>query len=470
MKMILAGEFVDRKAKIKVINPYDNSVIDTVPAADESDVEAALSLAEEGAREMRHLPAHARTTILRKTAETIRARAGDLATLLSREVGKTIREARTEVARCINTFTLAAEGVHWVTGETVPFDAAPGSENKMGFYMRCPAGIVVAITPFNFPLNLAAHKVAPAIAAGNSVILKPASLTPLCDIQMGKILLESGLPPKAISVITGSGEKVGMRLVQDPRPRIVSFTGSVEVGQKIMLAGGLKKYIMELGSNSPVIILPDADLELAVKKISIGGYTLAGQVCISVQRVIVHQSIREDFTARLVESVSGLTVGDPLDEKTSVGPMITEAEAKRAERLCNEALAQGAKALLPLKREGSFLYPLILDQVTPEMRVFCQEAFAPLVTISACQSLEEAIQLANTSRYGLQAGIFTSNISSALKAAKEIDAGGIMINEIPTYRLDLMPYGGMKDSGVGREGLRQAIEEMTEIKLVCINL
>lgn len=336
--------------------------------------------------------------------------------------------------------------------------------------MRCPAGIVVAITPFNFPLNLAAHKVAPAIAAGNSVILKPASFTPLCDIEMGKILLESGLPPKALSVITGSGETIGMGLVRDPRPRIVSFTGSVDVGQKIMLAGGLKKYIMELGSNSPVIILPDADLDLAVKKIRVGAYTLAGQVCISVQRLIVHQSIRKEFAARLVESVSTLTVGDPLDEKTDVGPMITEADAKRAEQWCNEAIKQGAKALLPVKREGAFLYPTILDEVTPQMKVFSQEAFAPLVTISPCQSLGDAIQLANSSRYGLQAGIFTSNISQALKAAKEIDAGGIMINEIPTYRIDLMPYGGMKESGVGREGLKQAIEEMTEIKLVCINL
>lgn len=470
MEMILGGELVDRKTKINVINPYDNGVIDTVPAADKSDVEAALSLAEEGAREMRHLPAHARTSILHKTAETIRARAEKIATLLSQEVGKTIREARTEVSRCINTFVLAAEGVHWVSGETVPFDAAPGSENKMGFYMRCPAGICVAITPFNFPLNLAAHKVAPAIAAGNSVILKPASLTPLCDIEMGKILLESGLPPKAISVITGSGEKVGMQLVQDPRPRIVSFTGGVEVGRKIMLAGGLKKYIMELGSNSPVIVMPDADLDLAVKRIALGGYTLAGQVCISVQRLIVYEAVRREITARLVESVASLRVGDPLDEKTNVGPMITEAEAKRAEAWCNEAIDQGAKALLQVKREGSFLYPTILDEVTPQMKVFCQEAFAPLVTISACQSLDEAIKLANTSRYGLQAGIFTSNISAALKAAKEIDAGGIMINEIPTYRVDLMPYGGMKDSGVGREGLKQAIEEMTEIKLVCINL
>jgi glyceraldehyde-3-phosphate dehydrogenase (NADP+) len=470
MEMIVGGDSVDRKAKINVMNPYDGSIVDTVPAADESDVEATLSVAEAGAREMRVLPSHARTTILRKTAEAIRARAEELAVLLSREVGKTIREARTEVARCINTFAIAAEGVHWVGGETVPFDAAPGSENKTGFFMRCPAGIVVAITPFNFPLNLAAHKVAPAIAAGNSVILKPASFTPLCDIEMGKILLQSGMPPKALSVITGSGETVGMRLVRDPRPRIVSFTGSVEVGRKIMLAGGLKKYIMELGSNSPVIIMPDADLDLAVKKIRVGGFTLAGQVCISVQRLIVHQSIRKEFTARLLESVSTLTVGDPLDEKTDVGPMITETEARRAEQWCNEAIAEGAKALLPVRREASFLYPTILDEVTPQMKVFSNEAFAPLVTITPCQNLEGAIRLANSSRYGLQAGIFTSNISSALKAAKEIDAGGIMINEIPTYRTDLMPYGGMKDSGVGREGLKQAIEEMTEIKLVCINL
>jgi acyl-CoA reductase-like NAD-dependent aldehyde dehydrogenase len=416
------------------------------------------------------MPAHARAAILSKASLLIRERAEDFARLLAQEVGKTIKEARGEVARCVNTFSIAAEGVKWVQGETVPFDAVAGSENKLGYYVRCPAGVVLAITPFNFPLNLAAHKVAPAIAAGNSFILKPATKTPLADLLMGETLLDAGLPPRAISVIVGSGETVGMQLVRDERIRIISFTGSAEVGKQIMRVGGLKKYIMELGSNSAVIVMPDADFELAASRIAVGGFALAGQVCISVQRLVVHRSARERFLQLLIERVKKLRIGDPLDEETDMGPMISESAAARAEEWLREAIAQGAKPLLPLKREGALLHPTILDNVTPEMKVFGEELFAPAVTVTPFEQLEEAIRLVNCSRYGLQAGVFTRDINAAFRAARDIDVGGIMINEVPTYRVDLMPYGGVKDSGVGREGLKHAIEEMTEIKLVCISM
>jgi glyceraldehyde-3-phosphate dehydrogenase (NADP+) len=469
MKMLIAGERVAGDEVIEVTNPFDGSLIDTVPAATADDVERALQAALRARPVMKRMPLHQRSSILNKTATLLEQRQDLFTDTLAREVGKTIAEARAEMGRAIDTFRLAAEDARRICGSTVPFSAAPNGAGKSGYYVREPVGVIVAITPFNFPVNLAAHKLAPAIAAGNPVILKPASATPLADVMLGETLLEAGLPPEAIAVLTGAGSKLGDALVGDDRVRLVTFTGSAEVGKTIMSAAGLKYSIMELGSNSPVIVMPDADLAFAARRITVGGYAIAGQVCISVQRVLVHEEVHDRFVETLVARVAEIRVGDPLDPETGMGPLIDEDAARDAETLAEEAVEQGAAALLPIARRGAIMSPTVLGGVTPSMRAFQEEAFAPFVTVTPFGSLEEGIALANDSRYGLQAGVFTQDVNAALEAAEELETGGVMINEVPTFRVDLMPYGGVKDSGLGREGLTHAIEAMTEIKLICFN-
>ncbi len=467
MQMFIAGKWVDKQDVIEVRNPYDNSLVDTVPRADEADVEKAIRSAQAGFKIMRDMPAHKRAEILRLTSERIREQSEDFAHVLVREVGKTIREARGEVARAVQAFTVASEEAKRIRGQTIPFDAVAAGEGRSGYYMRVPAGVVLAVTPFNFPLNLAAHKLAPAIAAGNSVILKPASLTPLADIMLGQAMLHAGLPEDALNIITGPGNIVGELLARDPRIRVVTFTGSVEVGAQLAASAGLKKISMELGSNSAVILMDDCDLTAAIGRIVTGAYAVAGQVCISVQRLIVHEAIYDRFLDEFVRQVKKLSVGDPMNETTDVGTMISENAASRAEEWIVQAVAQGARCLTDVKRQGTLLHPTVLTEVTEQMKVFSEEAFAPLVTVNRCGNLSQAIELANHSRYGLQAGIYTRSLSNAFEAVRTLDVGGVIINDIPSFRVDLMPYGGMKDSGVGREGLKYAIEEMTEIKLVC---
>ncbi|MGQ9631849.1 MAG: aldehyde dehydrogenase family protein [bacterium] len=468
--MLIGGEWVDRDEVIEVRNPFDGSLIDAVPRANEDDVERAIQSAVRGFEIMRDLPAHQRSRILSKTAELIRERSEEFAVMIAKEVGKTIREARGEVSRAVQTFTLAAEEAKRICGETVPFDAAIGGERKMGFYIRVPVGVVLGITPFNFPLNLAAHKVAPALACGNSVILKPSSVTPLTDLMLGEVMLEAGLPGESLNIITGPGSSIGDLLISDPRIRMVTFTGSSEVGVEIMRKAGLKRTAMELGSNSAVIVMDDADLPSAASRILVGGYAVAGQVCISVQRVIVHERVYKDFLDELVPLVKGLKVGNQLDEATDMGPMISEDSAKRAEQWIGEAVEAGARGLLDAKRDGALLTPTVLIDVSTDMKVFREEAFAPFVVVMPCEDLDEGIRLVNDSKYGLQAGICTRDIGRAFEASKRIEAGGVMINDVPAFRVDLMPYGGMKESGIGREGPKYAVEEMTEMKLVCFNL
>jgi len=470
MEMLIGGKWVNKKKLIEVRSPYDGSLVDVVPEGDGEDVERAIESALHGFREIRSLTALNRSEILKKTAELLTASSEDFSRTLTQEVGKTIKEARTEVSRAIQTFTLASEEGKRIHGETVPLDSAPGSEKKMGFFLRVPMGIIATITPFNFPLNLVAHKVAPALAAGNSVILKPATATPLSALKLGKILLKAGLPPQALNIVTGRGEIIGPSLIRDPRVRMVSFTGSLAVGQQIMSWIGLKKATMELGSNSAVVIMEDADLERAAERIKVGGYTLAGQVCISVQRVFLQARIFDQFMERFLPKVKSLKVGNPLEETTDVGPLISEDAAKKVEEWIKEAVSAGAKILCGGKRSGSFLEPTVLIDVSPQSKVYREEAFAPLVVVNRFKTLDEAIKMVNDSQYGLQAGIFTRNIGNAFLAIKEIDVGGIMINEIPTYRADLMPYGGVKGSGLGREGVRFALEEMTELKMVAFEL
>jgi glyceraldehyde-3-phosphate dehydrogenase (NADP+) len=466
MRMLVAGEWLDKPNRIDVRHPFNGHLIDTVPAGDARDVERAIASAAEGFEEMRELPSHRRSRILATCAGLLDRNREELALLIAREVGKTIREARLEVSRAIETFTLAGEEAKRIRGETVPLDAVPGSETKIGFYFRVPLGVIAAITPFNFPLNLVAHKVAPALAGGNAVVLKPATATPLIAIRLAELLLESGLPPRGLSVVTGSGSEIGDAIVRDPRVRMVTFTGSLDVGTRIMSRIGLKKATMELGSNSAVIIMNDGNVVLAAARIAVGGYTLAGQVCISVQRVFVQEAVFDSFLGELVPRVSALRVGDPLQESTDIGPMISEEAAAKAEEWVQEAVQRGGTLALGGARRGAVLDPVVLTHVPRDCRVCCEEAFAPLVVVNSFKTIDEAIALVNDSKYGLQAGIYTADLASSLQAIKRIETGGVMVNEIPTYRADLMPYGGVKGSGLGREGVRHALEEMTELKMV----
>lgn len=470
MKMLISGKWVDKEEVLPVKNPFDESFIDSVPQADENDIENALQSASKGAEIMRRIPSLQRAAILSKTVELLDEDKEKFAAIISQEVGKTLSEARGEVNRAIQVFIVASEEAKRISGETIPFDAAPGAANKKGFYMRVPVGVILAIIPFNFPLNLAAHKIAPAFAAGNSVILKPSSLTPLADLMLAETMLKAGLPADALNVITGSGASVGIPLMEDPRVRMVTFTGSAEVGEEITRRVGLKKISMELGSNSAVILMEDADLDSALPRLLTGGYGVAGQVCISVQRLIVHKKILDSFLKKFVPMVRNLRPGNQLEENTDMGPMISEKAAVRAETWIREAESMGAKCEIELKRKGSLLSPTVITGVKPEMKVFSEEAFAPFVTVTEFEDLSEAISLVNNSKYGLQAGIYTRSISTAFEAIDELEVGGVIINDIPSFRVDLMPYGGLKESGLGREGVKYAIQEMTEIKLVCFNL
>jgi len=466
MKMLIGGRPAGDGADVEVVNPFDGSVVGTVPEATPEEVERALCVAVEGAFVMDRLPRVERAAVLARASDGIESRAGQLARTIAAESGKTVREAEGEVARAVQTFRVASEEARRFAGEVVPFDGAPTGTDRFGFFLRVPLGVVVAITPFNFPLNLAAHKVAPALAAGNSVILKPATATPLTGIALGEILYEAGLPPEAMSVVTGSGGDVGARLVTDPRPRMVTFTGSPSVGSAIVRSAGLKKTAMELGSNSAVIVTERCDVDAAAERCSKAAYALAGQVCISVQRVVVERCVYDRFVDRACATARSLVVGDQLSGGTDVGPMINEGEAERAELWVDEARSAGAAVLTGGSREGSLFEPTVLTDVPLDAKVWRDEAFAPVMSVRPFGTLDEAIATVNDSAYGLQAGVYTDRLEDALRAAHEIECGGVMINDVPTFRVDLMPYGGQKGSGLGREGPRFAMEEMTEIRVV----
>jgi acyl-CoA reductase-like NAD-dependent aldehyde dehydrogenase len=365
---------------------------------------------------------------------------------------------------------LSAEEARRIHGETVPLDASPGGAGKMGFTLRVPCGVVVAISPYNFPLNLVAHKVAPAIAAGNAVVIKPPSNTPLSALKLTELLLECGLPPEAISCVTGPGGELGDALCRDARVRKITFTGSVPVGERICQLAGIKKVTMELGSNSPIIVMPDADLNRVAEAVAATGYSNAGQVCISTQRVIAQGKIYDDLLAASKSKVEALTVGDPLDEKTKVGPMIREQEAIRVEQWIREAVKAGGRIVTGGTRKGAMYAPTIVADVKPEMRISCEELFGPAVGFTPFENVEQALALANSSRFGLAAGVFTESVDTAMRFAREIETGNIHINWGPQWRADLMPYGGLKDSGFGKEGPRYAVEEMTDMKMVIFHL
>jgi glyceraldehyde-3-phosphate dehydrogenase (NADP+) len=470
MKMYLHGEWVNGREQFEVRSPYDGDLIATVPQATVEDIDRAISGAVEGAVTMRRLPGYERFQILRRAADAMVARREELAKTISLEEGKTLAEANFEVGRAAETIELSAEEAKRLGGEMLPLDGAPGAAGKLGFTLRIPCGVVAAITPFNFPLNLVCHKVGPALAAGNSVVLKPASDTPISALTLTAILLEAGLPPLGMACLTGAGKTLGDALVSDPRVRKITFTGSADVGKHICKLAGLKRVTMELGSNSPLIVLPDADMEKVAAAVVASGYGNAGQVCISTQRVLGVGKAYDALVGALTTQVSAIRTGNPLDAETKMGPMIRERDAERVGQWIDEAVASGARLVAGGTRQGSMFAPTLLAEVKPEMKVSREELFGPAVGVARAGDIHEAIRLANDSRYGLSAGIFTRDIDAALRFARECESGNIHINWGPAWRADLMPYGGLKDSGLGREGPKYAINEMTEMKTVVVHL
>ena len=470
MKMLIAGEWIEGKMTINVENPYDQSVIDTVPRGTAADMKRAIASAVEGARIAKAMPVHQRMEILYKTGRIINENAEEFAKIIATEGSKTIKEARKEVFRCVNTITISAEESRRILGETLPFDSVAGAENKTGYYYRMPIGVIAAITPFNDPLNLVAHKLGPAIAGGNSVVLKPATVTPLSALKLAEALMDSGLPAHVLNVVTGYASEIADILVTDPQVRMITFTGGTEAGLEIMKKCGLKKIGMELGSNSPVIVMGDCDLEWAAESCVSGAFWAVGQNCIGVQRIYIERSIYDTFLEKFVDLTNKMKTGHQLDEDTDMGPMITLGEAERVEKWINEAVKKGAKVQTGGHRKGTLVEPTILTDVPEDATINCEEVFGPAVILKPVDSLDEAIALSNSVNFGLHGAIFTKDINQAFKAAHELDVGGVMINDSTDYRLDQMPFGGVKMSGLGREGIKFTLMEMTEPKVVCFQL
>lgn len=467
-KLFVGGKWVDDKEFMPVIDKFTGEVIGNVFVASRDTVNAAISAAHAAFPSWSRTPAHKRFRILEKTANLLQKHHEEIASIICREAGKPWKYSMGEVARAVETFQFSAEEAKRIHGETIPMDASTAGEGRIGYFLRSPVGVVSAIAPFNFPLNLVAHKVGPGLAAGNTIVLKPASTTPLTAIRLGEILEEAGIPGGVFNIVVGSGGTVGDWITTDPRVSKISFTGSPPVGEAIIRKAGLKKFTMELGNNSGTIIEPDADLGEAVPRCVLSAFANSGQVCISLQRLYLHKSIAEEFTRRLIEATSKLKVGNPLDKDCDVGPMIDEAEAKRAETWILEAVAEGARILIGGKREGRIVMPTVLTDVRAEMKVMCQEAFAPLVCLYEYDAFDDAVRMVEDSPFGLQAGIYTNNLRKAFRAVDRLNVGGVMINDTSTFRVDHMPYGGNKMSGLGREGVRFAVEEMTNIKMVMI--
>jgi len=467
----LAGDrFTGSGSVIDVHSPYDGSLIGTVPACTADDVDRAVKVAK-AAHDRGPLPAWKRAEILDRAAARLTARVEEFARIIANEAAKPIKTARVEAQRAVGTFLFAAAEARTLVGEMIPLDANSPGEGKLGFTLRVPIGVVGAISPFNFPLNLVVHKVAPAIAAGCPVVLKPASQTPFSAITLAEMLIdECGLPADQLQVVTGGGGTVGNAIVDHPDVALITFTGSPEVGWSIRARAPRKRVGLELGNNAPVILEPDGDWETAAAKIKVAGFSHAGQSCISTQRIYAHRSIVSEFTDALVEHVGTIVVGDPLDEATDVSSLISTSERDRVSAWIGEATAGGAKALTGgALDDAGVLQPTVLANVTPDMLVCSKEVFGPVVTIQAYDTLDEALKLANDSAYGLQAAIFTQNLTTAMTAFRTLDYGGVLVNEVPTFRADQMPYGGLRDSGNTREGPAYSVKEMTEQRLVIIN-
>jgi acyl-CoA reductase-like NAD-dependent aldehyde dehydrogenase len=457
-------------SEIVVTDKFSGERIGAVPVADSAAVDAAVRRSREAFAGWREAPAHERSRILRRAAVLIEERAESFTRMIAREAGKAWKHAAGEVARSVETLSFAADEARRLHGETIPMDAAASGERRVGFYVRTPMGVVAAITPFNFPLNLVAHKVGPALAAGNTIVLKPAEETPLTAVLMADAFADAGLPDGVLQLVHGDGPTTGEALVTHELPAKVSFTGSQPVGRRILQVAGLKRVTLELGNNSGTIVEPDADLAAAVPRSVMSAFANAGQVCISLQRLYVHESIADRFVAEFTRHTEALRVGNPLDPETDVGPMISDEAAARAEAWIRDAVAAGATIVTGGRREGRLVWPTVLTGTRPEMAVMCQEAFAPLVSIVPYRSFDEALSLLDASPYGLQAGVYTRDLHKAFEAVRRLDVGGVMVNDTSIFRVDHMPYGGNRGSGIGREGVRFAVEEMTNLRMVVINL
>ncbi len=468
MDMLINGKLIEKSEKIEIRNPFNNEIIDTVPQGSHEDVQNALIAANRAKKTLNDISSREISESLYGIYEELSKNSKSLAKLITLDCGKPIKDSIEEVNRSIQTILLSAEESKRIYGETIPMDACAGGENVVGFTMRLPLGVVAAITPFNYPLNLAIHKVAPAIAAKNSVVLKPSMKAPLAALKLTEIM-DFYLPDGALNAVTGYGKAIGDEIVTSPIVNKISFTGSVKIGEHISKQAGMKKLTLELGGNDPLIILEDANIEKAVEAAVRGSYLNAGQVCIGVKRVILDDKIADEFIQKFVNETQKLVTGDPMDPETDVGPLISKAAAIEVENRVNTAITDGAELLCGGKRKGTLYIPTILDNVDSNMKIVQSETFGPISPIIRINGIDEAIKAANNTRYGLQAGIFTNNINNAMKAIKEIEAGGVIVNKQSTYRMDNMPFGGCKMSGLGKEGIKYAMEDMTKTKMVVIN-
>lgn len=466
-KILAGGRWVATAEELKVVNPYDGEVAGVTYIAGPDELEASLKSAVEAFETLKAMASYQRAEIILKVVEGLKKSGEELARTISLEAGKPITDARAEVKRGVNTFQLASEEAKRLTGEVLPLDIMAGSEKRIGIIRRFPVGPVLGITPFNFPLNLVCHKVAPAMACGNPIIIKPASKTPLTALLLGRIIVDSGWPRGALNVCPCPGESAE-KLLADERIKKLTFTGSAPVGWRLKEKAGTKRVTLELGGNAGVVVNEDADIEFAAKRCTVGAFSYAGQICISVQRIYVQRNVFEVFKKKYIENVKALKIGDPLEESTEVGPMIDAEAPKRTEKWVKEAVKHGARVLTGGKRKGNFFEPTVLTGTKPGMKVCGEEVFAPVVTLEPFDEFGDALKEVNRSRFGLQAGVFTSDLKGVFRAFEELEVGGVIVNDVPTYRVDNMPYGGVKMSGFGREGIRWAIEEMTEPRLLAL--
>ncbi len=466
--VLVDGEWVETGDWVEVRSPYSGEVVGRVAKAGAAEAKRAVDAAARAMEEP--LPAHKRAEILVRVAGYLGRRHEEAARLISDEAGKPMKAARIEASRAMSTYTMAAVEARKLAGDVVPMDASQAGEGKLAFTLRVPRGVVGAISPFNFPLNLVAHKIAPALSAGCAVVLKPASATPLSALFLAELEQEAGLPPGWLNVLVGPSAEIGDVLVEDERVAVLTFTGSGEVGWKLAERAPRKNVLLELGNATPVIVEPDADVDAAAALLSGHAFSFAGQSCISVQRIYVHRDVHDRFVDQFVPKVDALVVGDPGDDDTDVGPVIDPDAKQRILEWIDEARTGGAEILAGGGEEDGLIRPTVIANPPPDAHVSCDEVFGPVVTVSPYDTLDEAIALANGTRYGLQAGIFTSNVKTALRAARELDFGGVTVNEAPTFRADQMPYGGVKDSGNTREGPAYAVRELTEERLVVLAL
>lgn len=453
---------------ITVRNPFTGETVAVIPAATPAELESVLAAAVSGAAAMAALAAYERAELLERAADLLAAEADEIAELIVAEQGKTIAEARIEANRAPQLLRLCAGEALRIHGETLPLDASPNGHSRLGFTLRVPAGIVLAITPFNYPLLLATHKIGPALAAGNSVILKPASTTPLTALRLVGALTAGGFPEHAIQCVVATGATIGP-LCSDDRVRVLSFTGSQPVGVAITHVAGIKRLCLELGANCPLVVMEDADIEAVAAATAASGYANAGQVCISTQRVVVHERVYGDYLDALVPKVAGILAGDPASDRIQMGPLISEGEAQRVDRVVRDAAAGGANILVGGERDGALYAPTVVADVRVESELFLDELFGPCVAVTRAAGFEQAIELANRGVYGLGAAIFTRDIDRAIRFARQVIAGQVQINSSPLWRVDGMPYGGLRQSGLGKEGPRYAVEEMTDVKTVVVH-